>query len=387
MTFVFIFLLFAAHLGVPARGDFLSSCPALCNCKWSNGKRMADCVDKSLTTIPMFQTSTDDGIQVLSMDGNYIKELGKDAFASAGLINLQKISMKNCQIQRIHEDAFSKLNILTEVNLEGNNLTKIPQKTFDGNNRLQTIILARNQLEYLKEYQFPPLPNLKKIDLSRTGLREMSQKAFNNLAQSVEEIDLSGNQLKSIVETTFLPLPSLKTLRLHDNPWVCDCQLKSFRDYAVHRNLNNPEPKCFEPDRLADKTWTDVKSLEFACKPTIKVYNRRVYAQSGWNVTLTCHITGNPVPSTRWVLAGRVIHDNAAPLHSNSLAQQYILQEVALGPGGIERNISLTITNVKSADQGDYNCVAINQGGMAEKNITLTFAHPNTWPGNKIKNN
>ena len=51
------------------------------------------------------------------MDGNYIKELGKDAFASAGLINLQKISMKNCQIQRIHEDAFSKLNILTEVNL------------------------------------------------------------------------------------------------------------------------------------------------------------------------------------------------------------------------------------------------------------------------------
>lgn len=55
--------------------------------------------------------------------------------------------------------------------------------------------------------------------------------------------------------------------------------------------------------------------------------------------------------------------------------------------GGIERNISLTITNVKSADQGDYNCVAINQGGMAEKNITLTFAHPNTWPGNKIKNN
>ena len=51
------------------------------------------------------------------MDGNYIKELGKDAFASAGLINLQKISMKNCQIQKIHEDAFSKLNILMEVNL------------------------------------------------------------------------------------------------------------------------------------------------------------------------------------------------------------------------------------------------------------------------------
>ena len=48
---------------------------------------------------------------------------------------------------------------------------------------------------------------------------------------------------------------------------------------------------------------------------------------------------------------------------------------------GIERNFSLTITNVRSEDEGDYNCVAINQGGMAEKNITLTFSHPTTWPG------
>ena len=49
--------------------------------------------------------------------------------------------------------------------------------------------------------------------------------------------------------------------------------------------------------------------------------------------------------------------------------------------GGIERNFSLEIDNVQWDDQGDYNCVAINQGGMAEKNITLTFSHPTTWAG------
>ncbi len=49
--------------------------------------------------------------------------------------------------------------------------------------------------------------------------------------------------------------------------------------------------------------------------------------------------------------------------------------------GGIERNFSLGIDNVQWDDQGDYNCVAINQGGMAEKNITLTFSHPTTWAG------
>ena len=33
---------------------------------------------------------------------------------------------------------------------EGNNLTKLAQKTFDGNDRLQTLILARNKLQRLK---------------------------------------------------------------------------------------------------------------------------------------------------------------------------------------------------------------------------------------------
>ena len=89
-------------------------------------------------------------LQVLNLDGNYIKELVKGAFSSVGLVNLQKISLRHCQIQTIHEDAFAKLNILTEINLEGNNLTKLQQKTFDGNNRLQSLILARNQLTVLK---------------------------------------------------------------------------------------------------------------------------------------------------------------------------------------------------------------------------------------------
>ena len=28
---------------------------------------------------------------------------------------------------------------------------------------------------------------------------------------------------------------------------------------------------CMEPDRLADKLWTDVNSQDFACKPSVEV--------------------------------------------------------------------------------------------------------------------
>ena len=70
------------------------------------------------------------------MDGNYIKELNKDSFSGVGLIHLQKVTLKNCNIGRLNENAFSKLKILTEINLAGNNISKLPSKLFDGNDRL-----------------------------------------------------------------------------------------------------------------------------------------------------------------------------------------------------------------------------------------------------------
>ena len=40
MTFVFF------------RSDFETECPALCECKWRDSKKHADCKSKSYTTIP-----------------------------------------------------------------------------------------------------------------------------------------------------------------------------------------------------------------------------------------------------------------------------------------------------------------------------------------------
>jgi len=358
------------------RADFVSSCPAPCSCRWSGGLRRADCSNAEFTTIPNFHDAGNEHVQVLIMDGNYIKELPKNIFHNAGLEHVKKIHLRNCQIEKIHRDAFSRLGVLTEINLEGNQISKLDVKSFDGNINLETLVLSRNKIPILREYQFPPLKSLKKIYIANSGLEEVSNKAFNNLV-NVEEIDFSGNKLKVLEDTTFVQLKHLKTLNLKDNKWVCDCGLKSFRDFTVHRNLNTGVPKCHEPERLGNKSWDRTSSLEFACKPDIKVQSERVYAESGWNVTLSCHITGNPVPSMRWVLNGRVLHGNSTRV--SKPGHQYQVQDVALGPGGIERNFSLVINSVEWDDQGDYNCVAINQGGMAEKNITLTFSHPTTW--------
>jgi len=372
-----------AHLLIPlilatVRAEFQSKCPALCNCKWSGGKKTADCSDKALTTIP---TDIHDNVQVLNMDGNYIKEIPKDAFSSLGLVSLQKISLKGCNIQRIHENAFSKLKILTEVNLASNNLTKLHPKTFDGNDRLHSLVLSGNQISNLMPYQFPPLRALKKIDLSNTGLKTIDKKAFMNLGDSVESVSIDGNRLRNIREETFLNLQNLKHLQLHNNPWLCDCRLKNFRDFVVARQLSsNSRTICQEPERLADRSWSQIESHDFACKPEVEIQIPKVLAILGENATLECKIIGNPVPAVKWVLAGRIIQNNSAPLHSHRTEQSYVIQDKALAEGGIERNFSLTITNVNEKDLGDYSCVAINKGGMAERNVSLTLTDPRSNP-------
>lgn len=151
------------------------------------------------------------------MDGNYINELSKNSFSSVGLLHLQKISMKDCKIKKIDENAFSKLKILTEINLDGNNITKLPPKLFDGNERLQTIILSNNKISSLVANQFPPLRALKKIDLSHTELRTVSARSFTNLGGSMETISLNGNKLKNIRQETFVKLTGLKVNTTDEN--------------------------------------------------------------------------------------------------------------------------------------------------------------------------
>ena len=148
--------------------------------------------------------------QVLNMDGNYIKELSKNSFSSVGLLHLQKISMKDCKIQKIDENALSKLKILAEINLDGNNISKLPPKLFDGNERLQSIVLSNNKISMLIANQFPPLRGLKKIDISNGDMKTVNARSFTNLGSSVETINLNGNKLENIRPETFVKLTGLK---------------------------------------------------------------------------------------------------------------------------------------------------------------------------------
>ena len=106
-----------------------SQCPRSCKCKWSSGKRTADCEAGGFTELPL-DFPRPDLIQVLIMNHNPLRTLPPRAFHLAGLINVQKVFMKNCSLNNLDPTALAGLVILIELDLSDNHLLELKQGTF-----------------------------------------------------------------------------------------------------------------------------------------------------------------------------------------------------------------------------------------------------------------
>ena len=167
---------------------------------------------------------------------------------------------------------------------------------------------------------------------------------------------------------------SLKTLHLHENPWDCDCQLSPFREFVIEMKLYNRPTSCMEPTRLNGKTWDEINKRDFACKPKIHIPYEFVFGSPGRNATLACHVTGSPLPQTRWVVDGRIVNNNTSPVPFSD--QKWLLYEETYS---IHKWFNLTVTNAGYDNLGKYVCVADNTGGVMEKTVTLTFDDPSSF--------
>lgn len=369
---VLIFVIFCQMATGFQTGPCLGS--PKCHCKWSEGKRMADCSNKGFTNIP---DSLTHDIQTLILDGNNLNTLSKDSFKAAGLLNIQTLSLRHCDLTFIDPKAFRDLKIMTRLDLSLNNITHLNKETFDGNNGLKALSLSNNPIKSLGAYQFTPLRSLKSIDLSHCSISRIDKTSFQNLGNSVETVLLDSNRMRTLPVESFVPLTNLKSLTLHNNLWVCDCELKDFRDWVIDKRLYDPATLCSEPSRLNSKKWTRVEAAEFACKPKIEIPYKYVFGTLGANAELACKIKGSPIPRARWVVNGRIVNNNTNP--EPFASQSWVIKDSNISPDGSSRWYNLSISNPTIDDLGRYLCVAENNGGVMEEKVTLTFDSPETF--------
>ncbi|KAJ8942260.1 hypothetical protein NQ318_008004 [Aromia moschata] len=351
-TFSLLMLAVAVALAAPDWTD----CPAPCRCKWSSGKKTALCKEAGFIGIP---GTLDGDMQVLDLSGNSISKLPKAAFKSVGLINLQRIYLKNAGVSEVHRDTFKDLIILVEVDLSHNQITSLHPDTFRGNERLRELYLNGNPLRQLIRAQFPPLPHLRTLELEDCSLEFINKEAFIHLT-ALETLKLKYNLLQNLSEAAFMNFGRLKTLSLDGNPWRCDCELRGFRDWFLASKLHSVSLTCSQPDALSDRLWEDVPSEEFACSPQVFVHpQQQVQAEAGGNVSFSCHVMGDPEPQVSWYYEGYLIN------HTSS--------KVEAEEGLLDKWANISVYNVSDADVGLYTCVAKNILDSASANVSLVL--------------
>jgi Leucine-rich repeat (LRR) protein len=244
-------------------------CPEECRCDEVGLE--VNCSDSGLNRIP---STIPTHVRKLVLVGNNITIFENDSFVSKGLVDLEMLEAGFCKIRKIELGAFNVLTLLTDLSLEGNDISEIIPGTFEMMSRLEYLFLDYNRIEFLGSDTFCGLVNIKYINLEENELQYINPDTFVGLpylqhldltynpdlqiqtdrqfisslslkhlgisgcninsvsvetfanVSALELLDLSYNYLRIVDISILKVLPKLSTIYLYDNPLLCDCQLQ-----------------------------------------------------------------------------------------------------------------------------------------------------------------
>ncbi|CAG9859095.1 unnamed protein product [Phyllotreta striolata] len=359
MDLKIIYLFISYMASAMAQEDWEKHCNK-CHCLWVSGKKTANCAGRNFDTIPN-DLSTE--IREVDFSNNFFYSLEQKVFDYAHLVNVHKLKLQNCTIEKVSQWAFTGLGLVIELDLSNNNIATLNKNVFRPTRRLRTLILSNNKISVLEDELLYNLTFLQKILLDHNEIETVSPSTFQNLP-NLMHIALSNNKIQRITFDMKSSLPKLSSLNVEANPWACDCRLQEFRSSVKRNNLVTAEIMCAAPARLKGRSWLD-DSVIFACPPKIvEMGPHNVVYASYTNITITCKVIGNPVPDVDWMRNDKIIERDP-----RKNKQKYLTQKDTSSDGYTWNN--LTIFNVNYNDKGEYRCIAKNPGGENEGNITV----------------
>ncbi|XP_066525192.1 leucine-rich repeat-containing protein 17 [Hoplias malabaricus] len=161
------------------------------------------------------------------------------------------------------------------------------------------LLLARNRIQVLQDNTFSHFRKLQSLDLQQNEISLIEEGAFSGL-NKLTTLLLQHNFLQVVTEAMFIPMPRLTHLRIHDNPWKCNCQLDSlvrFLQVPSNRNMGT-FAKCTEPSGLWGQKLKNIDA-DLLCSPIEEVpesHPRPPGIQKHPDATSLCHTYVFPKP-------------------------------------------------------------------------------------------
>ncbi|XP_005096664.1 carboxypeptidase N subunit 2 [Aplysia californica] len=171
-------------------------------------------------------------LKTLLLDSNKIQSIAKRQFVA---LHLQTLDLSSNVISDIDEDAFTAM-AMQELNLFNNSIVSLSKAVFQPlTHHLTYLNLAGNRLQNLDPTLFQDLQLLVSLNLSSCALDSFGEELLKNLPK-LQKLDISRNQLHFLPESMLAKCNQLDVLSLHDNQWVCDCQIEALRDWLQKAN-------------------------------------------------------------------------------------------------------------------------------------------------------
>lgn len=154
--------------------------------------------------------------------------------------SIQHIDLSNTGLQDLKDYTFSIASMI-ELNLSGNELTRLSQNAFSGALNLKILDLSRNVISFIDPLAFGDLHSAKILNLSYNKLSNQSFSSDESIMsidwtiESLEVLDLSHNTIMyydSLPYQSFAGLKNLETLYLQHNHISLD-----YGAFSSNRNL------------------------------------------------------------------------------------------------------------------------------------------------------
>ena len=153
----------------------------------------------------------------LSLGGNWFSLHGKATELKPGdfdgMTNLTELRLDGNDLSSFPDNIFDNLTNLTALNLADNDLSSFPDNIFDNLTDLTTLSLGGNQLSSLPAGIFDQLTNLTTLTLYSNQLSSLPAGLFDNLT-NLTLLNLLDNPLTQLPEGYFDNLTNLTTLHL-----------------------------------------------------------------------------------------------------------------------------------------------------------------------------
>ncbi|XP_074922110.1 leucine-rich repeats and immunoglobulin-like domains protein 3 isoform X3 [Chelonoidis abingdonii] len=302
-------------------------------------------------------------LKSLKMQRNGVNRLMDGAFW--GLTNMEVLQLDHNNLTEITKGWLYGLLMLQQLHLSQNAISRISPDAWEFCQKLSELDLKNNEISWTIEDMngaFSGLDKLRILILQGNRIRSITKKAFSGL-DALEHLDLSNNAIMSVQGNAFSQMKKLEELHLNTSSLLCDCQLKWLPQWVSENNFQSfVNASCAHPPLLKGRCIFAVSPDEFVCddfpKPQITVQPESQSAIRGSNLSFVCSAaSSSDSPMTfAWKKDNELLHDAEMENYAHLRAR---------GGEVMEYTTILRLRNVEFSNEGKYQCVISNHFGSS----------------------